>query len=278
MLKMPTDGVLSSKNSVANIFQKVEIASIAMKLTIRRELGALIAVYLLSAGNASLAADLEDWTLEQVLGKVVDSNGGQDSIDSMTNVRLSGSVEGVNSIYDFVLLKKRPNKLRMRFMFRGAAIESGFDGEVGWRRQSRGDQSQVVVLEGKELAGIRLESDFDGPLIGKLQEGVQLKLNRIERIGRVDYFVIRAEYPMRVSDHYIDSRTFRELKVVSSQDDADGNRKESVNHYKEYKKHGGIWVAHLVVRTLPNGNKENIRIENVEVNPGILDLVFDKPE
>ncbi len=249
-----------------------------MKLTIRQELGALIAVCLLLAGTGLQSADLEHWTLAQVLEKVADSNGGMEAINKMTNVRLSGSIEGESNSYDFMLLKKRPDKLRMRFMYRGVAIENGYDGAIGWRRESRGEQSRVELLEGEDLVGLRLESDFDGPLIGEVPEGVSLILERIERIGRVDYFVIRVESPLRIADHYIDSRTFRELKVVSSRTGKNGEQQTSINHYEEYRKHGGIWVAHLVVRDLPDGSTEKIHIEKVEVNPGILDLVFKKPE
>ncbi|MEX0324176.1 MAG: hypothetical protein AB3N63_18605 [Puniceicoccaceae bacterium] len=249
-----------------------------MKLTIRRELVAVLATCLLFSLASSQPSDLEQWTLDQVLEKVTDANGGQESIDDVTNVRLSGTVEGGANTYDFVLLKKRPDKIRMRFMFRGTAIESGFNGETGWRRQTRGDQSNVVELEGEELAAMRLESDFDGPLIGEPNEDVTLKLERVERIGRVDYFVISEKTARRTAYHYIDSRTFRELKVVTNRANNNGELEESQNHYHEYSKHGGIWVAHMVERVLPDGRIEKIRIKEVEVNPGILDLVFKKPD
>lgn len=278
MVKMRTVDMLSSKNSVANTFLKAEISHIAMKLMIRRELGALLVTCLLFSMAAGQTSNLEQWTLEQVLDKVAEANGGKDTINNLTNVRMSGYVEGDANSYDFVLLKKRPDKIRMRFMFKGSAIENGFDGIVGWRRQSRGDQSRIVELDTEQLAAIRLESDFDGPLIGEAQGGLTRKLERIERIGRVDYFVIRTQTTARSADHYIDSRTFREFKLVSRYKAEDGKEQVSESIYHEYKKHGGIWVPHLVERILPNGSLEKIYIEKVEVNPGILDLVFKKPE
>lgn len=275
---MRTADRLSSKNSVAMTLENGEIAPIVMKFRIRRELAALLTAFLLFATASGQSAELEKWTIDQVLAKVTEANGGQDTIDNVTNVRINGSIEGGTNSYDFVLLKKRPDKIRMRFMFRGMAVESGYDGKTGWRRQSKGERSQVTELEGMDLAALQQESDFDGPLVGEIQNKVSLELDRIERIGRVDYFVVKEESTLRTAEHYIDSRTFRTMKLVSSRKVASGESRTSESNYRDYKKYGGIWVAHLVIRTLPDGNEETIRIDQVEVNPGILDLVFRKPD
>ena len=224
------------------------------------------------------SADLEDWTLDEVLEKIEEANGGEDAIHSVTNARFLGEVEGQDTAYDFVLLKKRPNKMRIHLLLKNKSVENGFDGSVGWRRYTQRGHDRVVALEGDELLAQRIEADFDGPLVGVPTEGVVRRLVGIERIARIDYFIIEVQTPLGRSSHYIDSRTFRELKSIRHHTPEDGEPYDTVSHFHEIQRHEQIWVAHRVERVLKDGKKETVFIKEVELNPGILDMAFKLPK
>ena len=224
------------------------------------------------------AAGLEDWTIDDVLAKVAEANGGQEAVDKATNARFKGSIKGAEDSYDFILLKKRPNKLRMRLNMYKRSIENGYDGQSGWRRFRQDGYDRVIDLEGDELESLRLQADFDGHLVGTAMEGVDRRLVGIERIDRVDYFMVEVSTPLESTRHYIDSRTFRELKTVKQITLPSGESVEMVTFFHDLQRHEQIWVAHRVERQLPGGKTETILIEDVEINPGILDLAFDKPK
>lgn len=239
----------------------------------------LIGILTIISSLAFGAKELEDWTLDEVLAKIAEANGGVESIERVTNARFIGSVEGGEIAYDFLLLKRRPNKMRSRMMMDNKVIETGFDGSTAWRRFEQGDYDKVDQLEDPELIrNIELEADFDGPLIGETAEGLTLELKGVERLDRVDYFVVEVKSQNSSALHYVDSRTFRELKLVKTMSREGGDPLVITSYFHEIEKHNGIWVSHRVEKESSDGNKETIHITTVEMNPGILDFSFKMPK
>jgi hypothetical protein len=224
------------------------------------------------------SADLEDWTIDAVLEKILEANGGEESLKSATNARFRGEVKSADEAYDFVLLKKRDNKMRIHRNMYKRSVETAFDGKAGWRRFTIDDRTKVIDLEGDELSAMRIQADFDGPLVGPATEEVTRRLVGVERIDRVDYFIVEVTTPVDSSLHFVDSRTFRELKVIKKSTSPSGEPVESVSYFYDIQRHAKIWVAHRVERHKPDGQIEIILINDVEINPGILDLAFAKPE
>jgi hypothetical protein len=221
--------------------------------------------------------DADSWTLEDVLTKVETTNGGVDAIESTTNLRVRGEVISDGMTYEFLLLKKRPDKVRIHLMFQGRSVETGFDGETGWRRVWVGGRDTVDKLSAAELANANLDIDFDGPLIGDPLPGTERAFDGVERINRIDYFVIRVETPLARTRHYIDSRTFREWRTIREILEAGEVSGTVVTTYSQYRRHKTIWLAEKVERTLPDGKKETIIVKDAEVDPGILDRAFELP-
>lgn len=225
------------------------------------------------------AKKLQDWTLEEVLASVAEANGGLETIENVTNARFIGTIEGASGAYDFLLLKRRPNLMRSRLKQDDKVVETGFDGSIVWRRYEQGDYDKVEqVTDPDVIRNVQVEADFDGPLIGDLDEGISRSLKGVERIDRIDYFVVEVLSDISSVLHYVDSRTFRELKLVKTVKREDGEPIVSVSTFHEVEKHGGIWVSRRVEKESPDGLRETIRINTVEINPGILDFSFKIPK
>ncbi len=239
-------------------------------------LSCILGLVLATAGAS--AKDLSDTSLEEVLQAILEANGGKETVEGLTNVRLLGELIQDGESSEFVILKKRPNKARMRIFMPNGSIESGFNGSIGWRRHERGGHDKVIPMDESNLAAARRYADFDGPLVGPVPEVMTRKLVGVERIDRVDYFVIEVIYPDSKSLHYIDSRTYRERKSISTVTDDKGQVSEVVSHYSDLKKHAGIWVSHHLERKSSNGSIETILVHQVDMNPGILDMVFEMPK
>jgi hypothetical protein len=222
--------------------------------------------------------DGDSWTLEDVLAKVEQTNGGIDAIESTTNLRVRGQVITDGISYEFLLLKKRPDKVRIHLMHQGRSIETGFDGETAWRRVWANGRDKVHKLSDAELANANLDIDFDGPLIGDSLPGTERSFEGVERINRIDYFVIRVENALSRTRHYIDSRTFREWRTIREVLEAGEVTGTVVTTYSQYRRHNTIWLAERVDRELANGKTETILVKDAEVDPGILDRVFELPK
>lgn len=238
----------------------------------------LIAATFILASPGAIAIDEDAWTLDDVLQKVVEVNGGLDSVESTTNLRVIGKVLRGEFAYEFLLLKKRPDMVRIHLMHKGRSIETGFNGEVAWRRVWVNGRDTVQQLSEAELAAANLEIDFDGPLIGPTLPGTKRTFLGVERINRIDYFVVGVDDGLSRSRHYIDSRTFREWRTI--RDILNGEEVVGTvqTTYSQYVRHGTIWLAEKVERILTDGSTDVIVVEKAEVDPGILDRVFDVPK
>ncbi len=239
----------------------------------------LIGILTISTSLSLGAKNVEDWTLAEVLAEVAEANGGLEAINRVTNARFIGNVEGGDVAYDFLLLKRRPNKMRSRMMMRDKVVETGFDGSIVWRRFEQGDYDKVELVDDPEFVrNIEIEADFDGPLIGEAAKGLALELKGVERLDRIDYFVIEVKSEKSSALHYVDSRTFRELKLVKTvlREGMDPLVVTSIFH--DIERYSGIWVSRRVEKETSAGDRETIHITTVEMNPGILDFSFKMPK
>ena len=239
--------------------------------------GSLLSLSLLFASVVAPAADFEGWSLEDVLKRVEEANGGLEAIKEVTNVRILGEIENEEATYDFYLLKKRPNKFRLGLLYKQRSIDTGYDGSVCWKSVDLGSSQTVTELTGEDRQNMLIEADFDGPLIGEPSAGSTRRLIGIERIDRVDYFVIEISGPRGIFHHYVDSRTFRELKV-EHYPNGDLEATPRLTVYHDFKRFEGIWVSMRVERTLQDGKKETVHVRDVEINPALLDFIFKMPE
>jgi hypothetical protein len=106
---------------------------------------------------------------------------------------------------------------------------------------------------------------------------VERKFAGVERIDRVDYLVMEVDYGDSFTRHFIDPRTFRELKMNKFVRE-DGDYTESASAlYNDYERFGPFWLATRIERKLENGTRETLRIDRVELNTAIIDRVFEKP-
>ena len=234
-------------------------------------------LFSLAAGNGLQAIDAADWTLEAVLKKVEDANGGIDAIETVTNLRVRGEIITEDLAYDFLLLKKRPNLVRIHLMFPGRSVENGFDGKNAWRRVWIRGEDRVEELSSADLAKSNLDLDFDGPLIGEVLPGMERELLGVERIDRVDYFVVLVKGQHVQTRHFIDSRNFREWKSVREVHEDGELVSAATSIYSDYQRHKTIWLAHRIRRILADGSEETVVITEAEVDPGILDRAFAIP-
>lgn len=225
-----------------------------------------------------MAVDADDWTLEDVLKKVEEANGGIEAIEEISNIRVRGEIVTPDNAYDFLLLKKRPNMVRIHLLFQGRSVENGFDGKTAWRRLWLKGRDRVKKLTAAELAQTNLDIDFDGPLIGDAMPGETRRFLGVERIERVDYFIVLVESDLVQTRHYIDSRNFREWKTIREILEDGEVVAATESEYFDYNRHKTIWMAHRILRTLPDGTTETVIVEDAEIDPGILDRAFEMPK
>ncbi|NDV61033.1 hypothetical protein G0Q06_01070 [Puniceicoccales bacterium CK1056] len=229
--------------------------------------------------SSGFALDAEDWTTEKILDRLAEANGGRDALQAVSDLRMRGFVRTSDLTYDFLLLKKRPNKLRMHLMYKGRSVETGFNGIDAWQRVWSAGTDTVRKMSKEELRSSGVETSFDGSLTAADNPLVTRTFERIERIDRTDYFIVLHQEGNKRTSHYVDSRTFREWKTIREILDDNGEVTDTIETiFSKYRKYGTIWFAENVTRTSSDGTVEEITIIDIEINPGILDRAFAMPK
>jgi hypothetical protein len=225
---------------------------------------------------AAAAGPLADWTLEQVIDRIEQANGGMNAIEEVRDVRVLGQMDVGDSTVDFLLLKRRPNMVRINVFYARMSEETAFDGKQAWRRTNLPDGEELELIAADALDELNLDTDFDGPLIGGMDPSLTAELIGVERIDRVDYFKVEVSGERQRNIHFIDSRTFRKLKkeVYS----VETGELQSVSYFNDYRNHSPIWVAHTVRQEFADGGERIIRLQSAEFNVGILERVFSVPQ
>jgi hypothetical protein len=242
---------------------------------VRRSVAGCVFFTVVGVACGLQAAD--DPQLVAVLDRIMEANGGARAVDGARSLRVAGTIESGDMTYDFTLLKKRPNMMRITFFYKGRIVDSGYDGKVAWREMRMGDdQRQLEYLGAEDSDAFLSDLDFDGPLIGEPLPGVERSYIGSERIDRVDYHVVEVRRGSHVTRHYIDSRNYREFKTVATRV-VDGQPVEIVSLFSQYQRLGTIWMAYHIERKTGSNPSEVIRITKAELNPGLLDRAFQPP-
>ncbi len=126
---------------------------------------------------AAAAANAQ--TVDELVQKNLAARGGA-KLKALKSVTLTGSMSMGPMQAKLKVEKSRPDHFRMDLMFDGGVVVTrAFDGTTGWVKQP--DQPAAVKVSGDELAAVRDQADFDGPLVDYKKKG-----NQIELAGKAD--------------------------------------------------------------------------------------------
>lgn len=216
--------------------------------------------------------------LADVLQKVEEANGGESAIEEVRSLRLHGTIERDGEVYDFTLVKKRPEKVRISVMWKQRSIETGYDGETAWQKVEGPGGYSVEELTGPGRDSVIAQSDFDGVLLGEPASGIERRLLGKERVDRVDCYVVEVDTKNYTSRHYLDERTFREIKVIRINRPGTEEETEVESRFEGYFKEGNLWLAGEITRYQDDKLIEKIEITDSQLNPGIFNVAFEMPE
>ncbi|MEM7789838.1 MAG: hypothetical protein AAF546_00420 [Verrucomicrobiota bacterium] len=195
--------------------------------------------------------------------------------------RLSSiSIDGIQmqgeETFDFLIWKKRPNQFRYRLTGPNGDVVCGYDGKNGWQRTLINGVVELTDLEGEELAMIREEAFFDGPLTDfrdkpynkyRLVENPDFRGVQSNTIEVLESNGRRTQYTLGMGTGYI-------LKRSHINEDGEASL-ETV--YSDYRMVDGFPFAHVIENRIDGELINRTEIKNIVTNPGILSFYFKKP-
>lgn len=243
----------------------------------------ITSVVLVSGLVLSLALPLqaaEPKNADEVIAKYLQAIGGREKIAAVKTMRIKGKVVIGGGAMEMPLLMelKRPGKVRNENTFQGNTMIQGFDGKTGWYIMPMMGDSNPREMPAAQLTQVKDQGDFEGPLVDYQKKGSQIELVGKEQIEGTDTYKLKVTTKEGIVQFYfLDAKLFLPIKVrttvkqqgVETQHDLD---------LGDYRKVGGIMLAHSMGMRGGQQGSSVITYEKIEINIDIPDERFAMPK
>ena len=221
------------------------------------------------------------YTAAELAAKNVDAKGGQDRLNAIQSLRLSGKVlvHGGTVELRYSELVKRPHSIRYEAQLQGLTHVEAYDGAQAWQIdpfQGRKDPERLSADDAKGLS--EDAADFAGVLVGYEAKGYKLDYLGTEDIDGTEAHKVRATRPNGdVSYVYLDPDHFLEVRVVERRIEH-GVPNETITDYADYEKVDGVYLP-FARDSWQKGSSERrkVQFDKAEANPASGDGLFEFP-
>ncbi len=218
-------------------------------------------------------------SVDELLARNLASLGGQERLQSVTSLRLAGRITlGPGHEAPVTIEMKRPNKVRLEFRVQGMTGVQAFDGTAAWHLPPFRGQEEAERLPEDETAAVRLQSDFDGPLVGWREKGLDVKLVAQETLAGEPAWRLSIAFPDgSTKDVWLDGERCLERKSESRRN-VDGETVVGESLVSDYRDVEGLLLPHAFENG-PKGapERQKLVITKVELNPELDDARFSMP-
>jgi hypothetical protein len=237
-----------------------------------------------AVATVALVLGLPVLGLAQTVSELVDRNaaarGGTAAWRAVSSLRLSGRMDlGRGMMVPYTLEQKRPNKMRLEFVFdRKTAVQST-DGKTGWKISPFLGRTKPEPMTEKELRDVVDIADPYGLLFDYAARGHIIEFQGHEQVEGKDAFKLKVTLPGEsVRWVYLDAESGLDVKIAAMRTVA-GRKQRVETFYRDWKPSSGILIPHRQeTRTEGERALHLLTVESVLVNPPIDDSRFAIPD
>lgn len=238
---------------------------------------AFLAASLLSAQAPPVPQpDPASMTVDQVLTKCFEAQGGLAKLRAIQSRHITGHIEGLPDPISFDQLNARPDRIRLETRTEARAAAGGaaatpasdqiktFDGKTGW---AWSDTDAPRVMEPEEIKV--LDADFDGPLVDAAAKGNKVEFKGLQEFQNQKALVLKVTFKdKRVQTMYFDPKTFLKFAQVN------GEGKAGVElDFWDYQEVDGLPMAYTVII-----GPVSVRVDKIALNVPVTDADFQPPK
>jgi outer membrane lipoprotein-sorting protein len=235
--------------------------------------------YLAAALMLAAATGLRAETVDEVIAKHVQARGGLDKLKAVQTARFTGKMSvGPGMEAPVTLELKRPNSMRMEFVFQGMTGIQAFDGTNGWQIQPFGGKKDAEPLSPEDLKQAQEQADIDGPLVDYKAKGHTVELVGKEKVEGSDAYKLKVNLKNGdVQYIFLDADSYLEIRDESKRM-VRGSEVEEESTIGDYKEVNGVLFPFSMQFGAKGGTqKQNLTIDKVEVNPSVDSARFKMP-
>jgi outer membrane lipoprotein-sorting protein len=261
------------------------------------------------AANKSKVTSSVSLTAQQIVDNNVAARGGLNAWHAVQTMRMTGKIDAgklrsnppvpfyvtTKARFDpfkrnpepeakvvqlpFVMDLKRPNKMRFEMEFRGDTAVQAYDGEHGWKLRPFLGRHEVEPFTPDEMKQAAQQQELDGFLINYAAKGTHVESDGMENVNGNEAYKLKLTLKDGQVRHvWVDAKTFLDIKIDGTRR-MDGKPREVATYFSDYRNVNGLKVP-FVMETSVEGVKgsEKIAIQQVELNPGLTDTQFIRPD
>jgi hypothetical protein len=220
------------------------------------------------AEKSRVAADPATAAVPGIIDSFLKANFGPVN-DRVGAVAFRGAEEQKGERREFVIFKKRPNRIRIHVMKGGGVIGVlAFDGSTAWR-ETPGKPGTPLV--GAQAAEVAASASFDGPLVGYSERGASVRLEGSPADNPIRLRIVESNGTTMLAT--IDPTTFNEVSLRTI--GPAGRWTET--RFSDYRKVGSLNVAYVQEQWDNGGLESTTRITDVVLEPGLIGRFFKMP-
>src|SRR5262245_8990533 len=161
-----------------------------------------------------LAPAVHAQTVDEILAKHFEAQGGLDKLKALNTMRITGSMTvGPGMDAPIVIERKRPAKDRTEFTFQGMVGAQVFDGEQAWSVLPFMGKKDPELASEEDTKLRKDDSDFDGPLVDWKTKGHTVELVGKEPVEGAEAFKLKVSKKNGNIDYYfLDTETYLLVK------------------------------------------------------------------
>lgn len=226
-------------------------------------------------GEAAAAAAEPTWTAERVIARHLAALGGVERLRASRSLVIRGEYQEGNAVDEFVIYRARPARLRKEGTRAGEAFVKLVDGERAWF--AAGDRG-FARLSGDTAAALRVQAEFDDPLIDAAARGHRVELLGAEVVaGRPAHHLKLTLADGAVEHRWIDADSFLDVRRADVFVDRFGEPRTRVVDFSDWREVDGIWF-NFASEGEQDGRKIKVTIAAIEVDGPIDPATFVAPE
>jgi hypothetical protein len=218
-------------------------------------------------------------TVDELVARNVAARGGEAAWRAVYSMRLTGKMDvGQGMRVPYVLEQKRPDKMRLDFVFDGETAVQCYDGTAGWKLLPFRGRTNPEPLTSEEQREAADSADLYGLLIDYAARGHTVELLGQEQVDGRDAYKLKVTMPGgSVRWVYPDAETGLEVKLEALRTLA-GRERRIETFYHDWQPKQGLLIARRQ-ETRTEGSKESqlLTVETIRINPPIDDSRFALP-
>jgi outer membrane lipoprotein-sorting protein len=214
-------------------------------------------------------------TIEEIRAKMIEAQGGKSALESIKDRTMTGDIEIVQQGLSgtLTIYKKEPDKRRADIEIMGMVITQAYDGQMAWFTNPQTGSSEEVTGDQADI--MKRQALPSAASLNPGKYGIKWAYKGKETVDGKDCFVLEQTFDDGLTvTHYVDSKTHLTYKSRSMMTNQMGVEVETEQVYSDFKKVGGVVMAHSITSYQDGEEYTVISFSEVRFNTGLEDSLF----